>query len=88
MVNNLPANAINAGSFPGLGTSPGVGNGNLFHILAWEIPWTEKPGRLQSMSCKRIRNDLGVNKQQLQPEWNFHYQVLLNRSCTVKLNGN
>ena len=21
-------------------------------ILAWEIPWTEDPGRLQSMGCK------------------------------------
>ena len=21
-------------------------------ILAWEIPWTEEPGRLQSMGCK------------------------------------
>ena len=21
-------------------------------ILAWRIPWTEEPGRLQSMGCK------------------------------------
>ena len=21
-------------------------------ILAWEIPWTEEPGRLQSIDCK------------------------------------
>ena len=21
-------------------------------MLAWRIPWTEEPGRLQSMSCK------------------------------------
>ena len=27
-------------------------------ILAWEIPWTEVPGGLQSMSLKRIRHDL------------------------------
>ena len=26
-------------------------------ILAWEIPWTEEPGRLQSMGCKRVRHD-------------------------------
>ena len=31
-------------------------------ILAWEIPWTEGPGGLQSMGCKRVRHDL-VNKQ-------------------------
>ena len=23
-------------------------------ILAWEIPWTEEPGRLQSMGCKEL----------------------------------
>ena len=29
MVKNLPANAEDAGSIPGLGTSPGEGNDNL-----------------------------------------------------------
>ena len=23
-------------------------------ILAWKIPWTEKPGRLQSMGLQRV----------------------------------
>jgi len=26
-------------------------------ILAWEIPWTEELGRLQSMALQRIRHD-------------------------------
>ena len=26
-------------------------------ILAWEIPQTEEPGRLQSMRLKRVRHD-------------------------------
>ena len=26
-------------------------------ILAWEIPWTEEPGRLQSMRSQRVRHD-------------------------------
>ena len=26
-------------------------------ILAWEIPWTEEPGGLQSMGSQRIRHD-------------------------------
>ena len=26
-------------------------------ILAWRIPWTEKPGRLQSTGSQRIRQD-------------------------------
>ena len=27
-------------------------------ILAWEIPWTEKPGGLQSMGSQRVRHNL------------------------------
>ena len=26
-------------------------------ILAWKIPWTEEPGRLQSMGSQRVRHD-------------------------------
>ena len=26
-------------------------------ILAWRIPWTEKPGGLQSMGLQRVRHD-------------------------------
>ena len=26
-------------------------------ILAWKVPWTEKPGGLQSMGPKRVRYD-------------------------------
>ena len=26
-------------------------------ILAWKIPWTEEPGRLQSMGWQRIGHD-------------------------------
>ena len=26
-------------------------------ILAWEIPWTEEPGGLQSMGSQRVRYD-------------------------------
>ena len=26
-------------------------------ILAWKIPWTEEPGRLQSMRPERVRHD-------------------------------
>ena len=25
--------------------------------LAWKIPWTEEPGRLQSMGTRRVRHD-------------------------------
>ena len=26
-------------------------------LLAWRIPWTEEPGRLQSMGSQRVRHD-------------------------------
>ena len=26
-------------------------------ILAWKIPWTEEPGRLQSMESRRVGHD-------------------------------
>ena len=26
-------------------------------ILAWKIPWTEEPGRLQSMGSRRVGHD-------------------------------
>ena len=29
-------------------------------ILAWKIPWTEKPGELQSMGLQRVRHDLAT----------------------------
>ena len=28
-----------------------------FSILAWEIPWTEEPGGLQSMGSRRVTQD-------------------------------
>ena len=49
VVKNPRANAGDVSSVPGLGRSPGGLNGNPLKCLAWEIPWTEEPGRLQSM---------------------------------------
>ena len=45
-------NAGDLGSVPGSGRFPGEGNGYPFHILAWKIPQTEEPGRLQSMGSQ------------------------------------
>ena len=45
MVENLPANTgdvKDAGSIPGLGVSPGVGNDNHSRILAWKILGAEE----------------------------------------------
>ena len=46
-------NAGDVGLIPGSGRSPGEGNGNHANILAWEIPWTEEPGGLQSMGSQK-----------------------------------
>ena len=53
VVKNPPANAGDVGLIHGLGRSPGRGNGNHPSILAWEIPWTEEPGGLQSMGLQK-----------------------------------
>ena len=55
VVKKPPGNARDSGDtglIPGLGRSPGEGNGYLSSILAWEIPWTEEPGGLQSMGLQ------------------------------------
>ena len=55
VVKNLPASVGDArdmGSIPGLGRSPGVGNGNPFRILAWKIPRAQEPG-YSPWSCKQ-----------------------------------
>ena len=31
-------------------------------ILAWEIPWTEKPGGVQSMGSQRVQHDLAIKQ--------------------------
>ena len=36
---------------------------NLPSILAWRIPWTEKPGGLQSMGSQRVGHDSATNTQ-------------------------
>ena len=47
--------ACNAGDLsliPGLGRSPGERNATHSSILAWIIPWTEEPDRLQFMGSQ------------------------------------
>ena len=50
---HLPANAGDTGSILGSERSQGEGNGNALHILAWEIPWTEEPGGLESIGSQK-----------------------------------
>ena len=60
MVKNPPANAgdiRDRALIPESRSSPGGGQGNHSSILAWRIPWTEEPGRLQSTGSQRVRRD-------------------------------
>ena len=50
------ADLRDTGSITGLGRSPGGGMAPHSIILAWRIPWTEEPGRLQSMGLQRVRH--------------------------------
>ena len=34
------------------------------NILAWEIPWTEEPGGLQSTGSQRVGHNLATKQQQ------------------------
>ena len=60
-------NAGDLGSIPRSGRSPGEGNGNPLHIIAWRIPWTEEPGWLQSMGVARVGHDLATLLLRVKP---------------------
>ena len=65
VVKNPPANSGDAGSISGLRRSPGDRNGNHSSILACKIPWTEEPGKLQSMESQRVGYHLATKQQHL-----------------------
>ena len=46
-----------------LGQKDPLGKGMATHssILAWRIPWTEEPGRLQSVGSQRVGHDWATN---------------------------
>ena len=71
---NLPANAGDAGSIPGLGTSPGEGNGNSLQYSCLES--SVDRGAWQAT----VR---GVTKSQIQP--NMHTCTVLVRRKTELL---
>ena len=61
MVKNLPANSGEVGSITGVGRSLEEEElATHSSILAWEIPWTEEPGGLQSMELQRVEHDLVI----------------------------
>ena len=61
MVKNLPA--MQETWVWSLGWKDPLEKGMATHsnILAWRIPWTEEPGRLQSMGSQRVGHDWATN---------------------------
>ena len=57
--NPPPMQETEVTQFQSLGWEDPLEEGMATHsrILAWEIPWTEKPGRLQSIGSQRVRHD-------------------------------
>ena len=51
-------NAGDAGSTPGQEDPLEKEMATHYSIFAWEIPWTEKPGGIQSMWSQRVGHDL------------------------------
>ena len=50
-------------------------------ILAWEIPWTEEPGGLQSMGLQTAGHDLATKQQYIL----VFYSFLLPNKMKVKV---
>jgi len=60
VVKNSPANAgdiKDVGSILGSGTSPEGSMATRSSTLAWKIPWTEEPDKLQSIASQRVGHD-------------------------------
>ena len=62
------------GLIPGSGRSSEEGNSNPLQYSCWEILWTERPGGLQSMGCKRVGHNL-ASKQKDALGTQFSFQM-------------
>ena len=67
MVENLPANAGDVGSFPGLGRSPRGGNGNLLQYSCLGNPMDRgaQQTTVHGMNHKRVEQDLELNNNNM-----------------------
>ena len=66
----LPCSSNGNESAGDQGLIPGLGTAIRSSILAWRIPWTEKPGRLQSVESQRVAHD-----------WVTDTHTVLTRKC-------
>ena len=64
VVKSAPVNAGEADLTPGWEDSPEKEMAAHFNILAWEIPWTEASGGLQSMGSQKVGHNLATDYTQ------------------------
>ena len=64
-------NAGDPGTIPGSGRSPGKERATHSSILALKIPWTERPGKLQSVGSRESHMTEWLNRTELTPESQF-----------------
>ena len=88
IVKNLPAmREIWVGS---LGQEDPLKRGRAIHsgILAWRIPWTEKPGWLQSFGSQRVRHNWvnNISKDVIIQRQSF-LQHAITRACCISNSG-
>ena len=56
-------------------------------ILAWRIPWTEKPGGLQAMGSQRVRRDQVTDTHTHRGIRNVPSSVGRQKTCTIINSG-
>ena len=66
VIKNPPANAGDLNSIPGLGRSPGEGNGNPLQYSCLRNPMDRGSWQATPWGCKRIGHDLPTKQQQQQ----------------------
>ena len=71
MIKNPPDNA---GSIPGSRSSLGKEMTTHSSILAWEIPWTEEPGGLQSVRSQRVEHYRVIKQHVYLGFWHLTFQ--------------
>ena len=76
MVKNLPARRETQVQYLVWEDSLEKGMATHFSILAWRIPWTEEPGKLQSMGSQRAGHDWVLTLSVLCP---FSYESSFSR---------
>ena len=80
MVKNLPANvreARDGGSIPGLGRSPGVGNGNLLWYSCQGNPMDRGAWGLESMGSQKVRHNGATEHAHTYLKLKSYYLLLL-----------